>query len=227
MKRILMLTLVSLGVLFARAASAGGSVEVSPASDDGYYAIGAIVTNTATPAEGYTFAYWSDDVPAGVTATDPTITFAVDKPRKITAVFGDPVPPIFLKSDATGDGSGKTWKNACTNLSQAVAAAAAHTNRIFAAGGVYINAVTATDNHATVFDGFEIYGGFPGLSETEQISDRDIDRYPTIFTIDKGLDDTWHHYVPDPNSYTAPAAIDSGELVIQNGKSIFPAYAAQ
>jgi hypothetical protein len=214
-------------VRLTTSASAGGSVEVSPASDDGYYAIGAIVTNTATPAEGYTFAYWSDDVPAGVTATDPTITFAVDKPRKITAVFGDPVPPIFLKSDATGDGSGKTWKNACTNLSQAVAAAAAHTNRIFAAGGVYINAVTATDNRATVFDGFEIYGGFPGLSETEQISDRDIDRYPTIFTIDKGLDDTWHHYVPDPNSYTAPTAVDSGELVIRDGKINFPAYTAQ
>ena len=75
---------------------------------------------------------------------------------------------VYLKANATGDGSGTSWENACTTLADAVTAAAGQ-KPIYAARGWYQAATTVT-----MVDGTCLYGGFRG-DETpiaKYISDR-------------------------------------------------------
>ncbi len=61
----------------------GGTATLSPASptSDGFYAKGQVLTYTATPAAGWSFAGWSNDItgatnPATLVANDETLVFA-------------------------------------------------------------------------------------------------------------------------------------------------------
>lgn len=197
----------------------GGGIEVSPASGTGLYTPHSIVTITATPDANHDFVYWSGDVPAGVITTDPSITFPIDRPRHLIAVFGP--PNVYLKADATGDGSGSSWANACSNLTQAVAAAQTSTAPIYAAGGLYIS---SGDARVTAFDGMKIYGGFPGVSDAETLSGRDVDLYQTIFTQDRTTNDYWISVKPDYENYGVIETPLPGEPVLKNGRVNLPAY---
>ena len=66
-------------------AAAGGSV--SPTN--GWFAEGATVTATATPASGYMFYRWTGDLPEGADPTSATLVFAADAPRVFTATFSE------------------------------------------------------------------------------------------------------------------------------------------
>jgi hypothetical protein len=62
---------------------AGGSVNATPASADGYYISGTAVQLTATENSGYYFSFWSGDL-AG-TANPQVVTMSA--PRSVTAAF--------------------------------------------------------------------------------------------------------------------------------------------
>lgn len=132
---------------------------------------------------------------------------------------------IYLKVDATGDGSGDSWANACTDIATAVGKLETGSDErqiIYAAQGVYV--VNAT---ITAVKNFELYGGFKGDetgTEEEMLAARDWDEYQTIFTGDKGGDDMWVHIVPDKNDLSKPQYIPTDEPVIKDGKVNLPAY---
>ena len=102
----------------------------------------------------------------------------------------------YLKASATGSGSGASWTDACTNVAQAVAAAAGGDKTIYAAGGIYV--IPTTIQPA---DGFAIYGGFPGIAMGETLGNRDADAHQTIFTGDQTLNDIWIHVEPVLGEY--------------------------
>ena len=97
----------------------------------------------------------------------------------------------YLKADAPDGGDGSSWATACRNVEEAVKVASAGDHVIYAAGGLY-----PVTNKMAVADGFEIYGGFPGLSMEETPADRDVERHRTILTGDLGQDDFWYHVEP-------------------------------
>ena len=100
-------------------ATTGGSV--SPAEQ--WVEVGATATITAVPAEGCSFVRWKG-ADASL-ATSPQLTVEVTAPATYTAIFGNPLPPVFVKSDATGDADGTTWRDAFKTIGAGVAAAIA------------------------------------------------------------------------------------------------------
>ena len=67
---------------------------------------------------------------------------------------------VYLKADATGEGTGDSWENACTDIATAVGKLETGSDDrqiIYAAQGVYV--VNAT---ITAVKNFELYGGFKG-----------------------------------------------------------------
>ena len=70
-------------VYFTRTAGLGGSIN---GATSGYYEIGSIVTVTAAPSSGYTFAGWSGAVPPAQ-ASDNPLNLTLDAARSITATF--------------------------------------------------------------------------------------------------------------------------------------------
>ena len=60
-----------------------GTVEITPPSEDGYYAEGSRVTLQATPAAGWGFVNWS----RGLVGTYPNHGFPMDRFRQVEAVF--------------------------------------------------------------------------------------------------------------------------------------------
>lgn len=78
---------------------AGGTLSVSPASPDGYYAIGTPVTITATPAAGYTFLGWSGTLsPLSADSDNPTRFALNDAGLKYSATFAQ-APVTLLGSN--------------------------------------------------------------------------------------------------------------------------------
>ena len=71
-----------------------------------WVAPGQTVSLTATPDSGKSFYKWSGDLPSGVSATAPTISFTADQPRALTASFGGVyyVANIAAAEDAEGYG---------------------------------------------------------------------------------------------------------------------------
>ncbi len=81
-------------------ATSGGHGAVS--AHDDWYADGASVTLTATPAAGASFVRWTGDIdPAD--AGNATITFAMTSPRRLVAVFDDPSAAPRTLTYAGGD----------------------------------------------------------------------------------------------------------------------------
>lgn len=77
-----------------------GSVTVDPDEATDYYAFGTNVTLTAAPDTGYTFAFWTGDVPAGSDRTNNPLIVTMDQERSLRALF------------ASAAGSTKTWTGA-------------------------------------------------------------------------------------------------------------------
>lgn len=98
---------------------------------------------------------------------------------------------VYLKAGAFGNGDGSSWENAFVDPSSAVAAALTAGKPLYVAQGYY-----AVNAQITLSANFEIYGGFPGLSDAETLADRDVDRYPTIFSGDQTKNDVWQHVEP-------------------------------
>ncbi len=113
------------------------------------------------------------------------------------AAFGADV--VYLKANATGDGSGDSWENACTTLAAAVTAAAGQ-KPIYAARGWYQAATTVT-----MVDGTCLYGGFRG-DETgtpnTMFAVRDPAANPTVFARVAPTALYWRHAVPGDNAVT-------------------------
>ncbi|MCH2196992.1 T9SS type A sorting domain-containing protein [Kordia sp.] len=87
-----------------------------------------------------------------------------------------------------GDGSGDSWANAMTSVTDALSSADNNTTEIWIAGGTYKPGTGRSDSFVLGLDGLTIYGGFDG-TETA-ISERDILNNPTIFSGDINDDDT-------------------------------------
>ena len=88
-------------------ADAGGSVEVA----DPWVAEGGSITLTASVSEGCTFLGWGGDVPDDQ-RQNQTVTLTVNGPLNVYAAVSNPDSPVYLKSGATGFGSGTSWNNA-------------------------------------------------------------------------------------------------------------------
>ena len=113
------------------------------------------------------------------------------------AAFGADV--VYLKANATGDGSGDSWENACTTLAAAVTAAAGQ-KPIYAARGWYQSATSVTMVNGTV-----LYGGFRGdeTGTTNAIfAIRDPVANPTVFARVAPTALYWRHAVPGNNTVT-------------------------
>lgn len=130
----------------------------------------------------------------------------------ISSAFGI----TYLHGGATGSGDGSSWENAFTSPEAAVAAAAAGDNIIYAAAGVYI-----VNAPIVPTDGMKFYGGFPGLSMDESLSDRDVDKYQTILSGDKNSDDLWEHVEPNLSGYNVVYTMTEMSL-IADGKVNVP-----
>jgi hypothetical protein len=76
--------------LLTRQTNGNGSVVATPASTDGYYDAGTVVTLTATPAAGGTFRNWF----GSVSGTQPTVTVTLSDERLAVANFGLAAPTI-------------------------------------------------------------------------------------------------------------------------------------
>lgn len=61
----------------------GGNISVSPASLDGTYKDGTVVTLTATPAKGYVFTNWSGDA----SGADPVVNVTMNGDKLVSANF--------------------------------------------------------------------------------------------------------------------------------------------
>ena len=120
-------------------------------------------------------------------------------------------PAVYLKADATGAGTGRDWENAYTGVSNAIYAAVEAGKPLYVAQGVYVIRETIP-----LPKGFKVYGGFPGLSASETMSDRDPACYQTIFTGDRDLDDVWVHY--EPNTSFGLTLTTLAEPVIKGGR---------
>lgn len=90
-------------VLFARSADVNGSISGDAA---GYYAINSVVSITAVPNGGYSFAGWTGDVPGGQEAENP-LNLTLDRARSIVATFSQNVGRF---ENVTMDGSLAEWQ---------------------------------------------------------------------------------------------------------------------
>ena len=97
--------------------SVGGSVSTA----DQWVVRGETVSLTATPDSGKSFYRWSGDLPAGVVATSPTISFVADQPRALTASFGGVYYVANIAAAEDADGYGLTPEAPFLTIGYAVA----------------------------------------------------------------------------------------------------------
>ena len=109
---------------------------------------------------------------------------------------------VYLKADSPGGADGQTfdgtsWSTAYKTLAEAVAKQSETGEPIYAAGGVYYQ-----DAKLTFTRSFVIYGGFPGVSESEGLEDRDFSYTgnATIITQTYSNNAKWTRYFQDPDS---------------------------
>jgi len=94
----------------------------------------------------------------------------------------------YVDHAAGGTATGLDWTNAYTNVQDALAAAAS-SDTIFVATGVYTPGTARTDTFALV-GGVETYGGFDPASGIDLFSERDWETYPTVLSGDIDNNDT-------------------------------------
>jgi len=74
-----------------------------------------------------------------------------------------PAKVVYVAQDATGDGSGSSWENACTNITAGLAASASG-DEIWVKSATYSEAITLAE-------GVALYGGFRGDETTREARD--------------------------------------------------------
>jgi hypothetical protein len=95
----------------------------------------------------------------------------------------------YVDANVTGgDGSGDSWANAMTDLTEAFGNAGPNTTEIWVAAGTYTPGASRSDSFFIGNDGITIYGGFAG-TETA-VTERNILNNPTILSGDINGDDT-------------------------------------
>ena len=116
-------------------AAANGSVNSGVVN--GWYTNGVTVTNiTATPSNGYSFAYWTGDVPPANTNDNP-LSLTMDQARAVTGNFALAASPTHYVSLTGGHTWPYTnWAWAATNIQSAVSAAAGG-DTVLVTNGVY------------------------------------------------------------------------------------------
>ena len=119
---------------------------------------------------------------------------------------------VYVDPTATGNNSGNSWSNAYTNLPDALASVY---NKIWVKSGVYKPGVTNRSATFLITSDKQIYGGFSG-TETN-LSQRDIEANPTIFSGDLNSNDNGN------NGYSNPLRVDNSYHVftINPGVSTF------
>lgn len=120
--------------------------------------------------------------------------------KKAPAIECKPTGVVYMKASATGNGSGRSWENACRDLSAAIQKLdfAHGTNVIFIAAGVYAPMNQQLPNPGP--DGIGLYGGFRG-DETgtiaEMLAARDPDANVSQFSGTWSSGAKWIHRVPN------------------------------
>jgi predicted outer membrane repeat protein len=122
-----------------------GTVELSPAGEDGYYYDeGAVVTLTANPETGYIFGYWSGDLSGG----NNRETLNMNEPKSVTANFA--LLAIYVDGASGQDtNDGLTWETAVKTVQKGLDLAPATGWTVLVANGTY----TGTDNKNLDFKG--------------------------------------------------------------------------
>ena len=109
------------------AAETGGSA--SPIEQ--WVANGTTATVTATPNAGKSFYKWTNDVPASVSATSPTISFPVSAPMSLFATFGN---ILYVAENGNDNNDGSSPENAFATIEAAITASSEGANILVCPG---------------------------------------------------------------------------------------------
>lgn len=119
---------------------------------------------------------------------------------------------IYVDSQAGGAGDGSSWANAYTDLQTAIDAARFEENNLWVAAGTYKPQEGMRDNHFSLKNGVEVYGGFAGTENS--IDARDVMANQTILSGDIGTEsdtsDNCYHvlYHPSGSNLDSSAILD-------------------
>jgi hypothetical protein len=201
------------------ATETGGSV--SPAEQ--WVASGATATMTATADATHSFYKWTNDVPASVSATSPTISFPVTAPMSLFATFGNVLYVAANGSDANG---GTTWEDAFATPEKALSIAP-HGSVILVGPGTYETVgeeIRVTNN--VVFRGAEgrattiLKAVNPnGTKKNGSIIKRRVLYVNASGALVEGFTMTggyWYNYGSQTTDYLS-SNIGGGDLVLKNG----------
>ena len=126
--------------------------------------------------------------------------------------------PIYLKADATGSGTGESWANAYSNVTDAIAALNASEDspaELRVAGGFYPVPATQTISHPD----FVIRGGYRAESDGDEVHDAEL--YRTLFSVNNrpGYQQYWAVY--DPIAVKT-ISISPQVKIVTDGKLTYP-----
>ena len=135
-------------------------------------------------------------------------------------LFAD-VSPIYLKAGATGAGDGSSWADAMTDVYAAISLADETGRPVYAARGYY-----QLTNQRTLTSGLEFYGGFPGVSDSETLEDRDTAKYQTIVSQVAATSLKWNHAMPQSGQFSISVAAlnDAENPVIVTDNDGYPVF---
>ena len=108
-------------------ANAGGSV----APTEQWVVSGGTATVTATPNAGKSFYKWTNDVPASVSVTSPTISFPVSAPMSLFATFGN---ILYVAENGNDNNDGSSPENAFATIEAAITASSEGANILVCPG---------------------------------------------------------------------------------------------
>ncbi len=132
--------------------------------------------------------------------------------------LNDKLITIYVDADATGENNGSSWKNAHTDLQDAIALAP-FGSQIWVAEGTYKPSKSDRNVSFNLNNGVAIYGGFAG-NETE-LNQRNIVNNPTNLSGDIGvvgdIRDNSYHVVKASKNTTSSTILDG--FTIKNGNA--------
>ena len=138
---------------------------------------------------------------------------------------------IYLKADATGDGSGTSWSNACTTWADALNKLRSETEdaTLRIAKGLYTSPNSANQNASdqTVVSNayFRIEGGYRAAEDGDLVRDPEV--YQTIITgasVANLRKATWTRLTPVPGEFTVNSAGSGVKILDENDNLQFPSY---
>ncbi len=129
--------------LVTATANAGGTV--SPASQ--WVDANGTASVTATPDDSHGFHKWTNDVPASVSATSPTISFPVTAPLSLFASFGN---VLYVSPDGNDANDGATAATALATIETAMSSAVNGVTIYLLAGEHELSQTLALTNEVSV-----------------------------------------------------------------------------